>query len=297
MSKSYLFFGAFALALAAGVLYVRANSLSHKSAFTAVLNPTPVPNVIGFRRNSDPQFHDVLPWNRYETKKRGESSSMRFATEKRYSCNSGDYDAIAGSLKHSEEKNLLLSLESLSVEDGFKPITMKVSEADFLKGFRGKLEIPANVGPRQLALFLCKDSEKIGRCAVKPIADVNQILREVLTANAEPMPAQSPDRIYYFQYVYVDKSGAFHLFRHSPIAKQAIEILSEKLGKEFPKEQVELERMSLAKADLFSRTLASVPLAHKSDGFQIVLPARDNSHCPSVAELESQLKMYFPKPQ
>lgn len=298
MNKTNFFFGAFLVSLGAGIFLFRENSLKQTAILQApqVASERPV-LVTGVPPLMDEEFKEVLPWTRYAPKAQGEKVTMRFVMEKQMSCNFGDYDAIAGNLNRSDEKNLLLSLESLSVEDGFKPINVRISQTEFNKGFAGKLEVPANLGPRQLGLFLCKDSDNIGRCAVKPVADINQVLRENLTQAAETLPAQAPDRIYYFQYVYVDAEGGLNIFRHSPIAKQAIQILSTKFAKTFPADTVELERMSLAKADLFSRTLTSVPLTRRNDGFYVTLPARDNARCPSVAEIDKQLREHFPTPE
>lgn len=298
MSKTNIFFGAFLISLGTAIFLFRENSLRQ----TAALQETPVEKprpaiIVGVPPMGDEEFRDALPWNHYAPKAKGESLSLRVTTVKKLSCNFGDFDAISGAVKRSEDKSLLLSLESLSVEDGVAPITVKISEAQFAKGFTGSLKIPANLGPRQLGLFLCKDSDNVGRCAVKPVADINQVLRENLVQSAETLPAEAADRIYYFQYVYVDADGGVNIFRHTPIAKQAIEILSNKFGKTFKADRVEAERMSLAKADLFTRTLKSVPLSRKTDGFYITLPGRDNSRCPSVADINKQLKEYFPTPE
>lgn len=298
MSKTNILFGAFLISLGAAIFLFRENSLRQAAALLDAPSEKPRPAIIvGVPPMGDEEFRDALPWNRYAPKTKGESLSLHVSTAKKLSCNFGDFDAISGAIKRSDDKTLLLSLESLSVEDGVAPITIKISEAQFAKGFTGSLKIPANFGPRQLGLFLCKDSDNVGRCAVKPVADINQVLRENFEQSSQTLPAQAADRIYFFQYVYVDTDGAVNIFRHTPIAKQAIEILSNKFGKTFKANRLEAERMSLAKADLFTRTLKSVPLSHSADGFHVTLPGRDNSRCPSVADINKQLKENFPTPE
>lgn len=238
----------------------------------------------------DNELYKSLSWNRYALKREGNTVPLRFFLEKTLSCDPGDYEAITESLKQSAEKSLLLSLESISVEDTFEPVTMQINESEFVHGFSRTVDVPATLGPRQLGLFLCKDSEKVGRCAHKPVVGINELLRENLKQGREGRGAEAPDRIYYFQYVYVDADGAFHLFRQSPIDTAELDTFAGRFPKIFSAQKVETERMNLAKVGLFSRTLASAPLTLKTDGFAVTLPGRDKTRCASVADITEKRK-------
>lgn len=238
-----------------------------------------------FRGVVDSELRKEIPWARMAIPGSGETRTLAVAASLRLGCTEGDFDAVLGDLKRSTPKKLLLTIESLVPEDRFAPIAREVSEAQLRRGLRDlRIELPSK-GPRQLGLFLCKDSDGTGRCAMKPAMDINAVLNENMKAAAKPQPEQARDRIYFFQYLFVDEDGTLATFQNVPVARETFASLGERLATYFPDDKAGAQKKALDRAETLTRTLASVPLRLERGGLALTLPARDAERCPQLAQL------------
>lgn len=136
-------------------------------------------------------------------------------------CNLGDWDTITAERDNSDDPRLLLSLEPIGPDSGFKPIVKEISNFDLTKGFSAVFNLPAGTPPSAVALFLCKDTDKTNKCTGKPKVDLGKLMETYVPTvpkdtNAKyipdmPKPEKAKDKIYYFGLVALDKSNAYAL--------------------------------------------------------------------------------------
>jgi len=195
-------------------------------------------------------------------------------------CREGDLDAIKGDLDLSEVKRVILTIEELVPSDGQVPLYSKPVHFSLLeRGGNLRVDLPRPAAPRQLGLFICKDSSNTGRCNDKKVMRIDEILMEHQRYGKKEAGVLVDDRVYFFQYFFVDGNGSFATFQNAPVAKETFANLSEKLAQYFPVERLEAERQVLQQAQNTIRKVDSLPLLTEKQGVAALLPGTGGKKC------------------
>jgi hypothetical protein len=235
---------------------------------------------------AESEYLHLIPW---ETFKLAEDGTLRISLEARKWCSLGDLDVIALDGKSSENPKFLLSVEPLNPEDAsFKPMVRQISATDFSRGFHTTFKLPHLNKAMQVGLFLCKDSGGQGRCNTdaKEAIDLNRAIYSDSESMKKDKKFRSPDRIYYFQYLYLEGQGTLHSFQNPEVPDITFDAVSGHL-KTVTDNQKEAETLqqALGRAKRFQQVLRSMPLEQGSGYARVVLPMMDSdhTHCPKVA--------------
>lgn len=130
---------------------------------------------------------------------------LKFSLKVEGRCHLGDIDGILSELKHSPGSRLLATVEPLEPDKRWRTAAHVISVADLEKGIDHEFSIPSVQQPTSLGFYICKDSSGIGRCSEKDIVDFNKILSQYKGHLQNNFRAT--DKIYYFQYLLVDKKA------------------------------------------------------------------------------------------
>ena len=135
-------------------------------------------------------------------------------------CTWGDLDAIQLEMKSTKTPRLLVSVEALGTGGGtIAPVTTDISSFDLEKGFVTTFVLPKFSKPANLVFYLCKDSDRKGKCAGKPAVRPQTVLQSYLTPldretgkrGPAPEEKEASDKIYYYAYVLVNGSTGYTL--------------------------------------------------------------------------------------
>ena len=91
-------------------------------------------------------------------------------------CHVADYNAISHDMKVSQQRDLILSLESMKEGSDFKPLVQKLSLGNLKKGFKKTFRIPANLEQEVLGMFVCSGSDLVKGCRGKVPIDLNRVM-------------------------------------------------------------------------------------------------------------------------
>jgi hypothetical protein len=203
----------------------------------------------------------------------------------RQSCNPGDLTALAGDVRRSSRKRVLVSLEPLRPEDDvMEPVTKRISVDEVLRGHRVEFDVQLKRVPAQLGLFVCRDDQEQGRCGTKDPVDYERVWGEIDAELRKPQPEAAPDRTYAFQYVHVESDGRLLTFQDSPVAAQTWDVLARRVAAWSGGDDAS---RSLERARELTKRLDSVPLDARSGHWVFVLPSRGEK-CPSLAQLATE---------
>jgi hypothetical protein len=230
-------------------------------------------------------FLREIPW---ESFKLSDDGTLRVSMESRKWCTLGDLDVIALDGKASENPKFLLTVEPLNPEDaGFQPMVRSLTSNDFQKGFRTTFKLPHLNKTMQAGLFLCKDSGNQGRCNTdaKEAIDINRMLSNDSEGMKKNNHFRSPDRIYFFQYLYLEGDHSVRAFQNPDVPDVSFDAVSARLKTASGNAKDEdMLQNALGRAKRFQQTLRSLPLEQGGGYARIVLPMMDgdHTHCPKV---------------
>ena len=214
--------------------------------------------------------------------------NIRLGSSEKNGCAWGDLDIIDFELAASKSKGLLVSLEA--VDGSGAAQTKSILGVDLTKGFVASFAKPST--PGLYGIYVCKDSDKKGRCVGKPAAQPHTLLNQYLhTGPAVPKPKVGPDgkelpnateptlagepgdKIYYFAPISVEKSAVTVVA--TSVADAEYTALESKLKAAGAKDV----STSLSQAKSISKTLHSVQ--PEFDGTRLVanLPRLNKSEC------------------
>jgi len=232
------------------------------------------------------EYLSEVPWKEFRLTERG---ALRIVLQPRLWCTIGDLDAIALDGHLSDNPRFLLTVEPLNPEDtSLPPMTRVLTLKDFQKGMRHEFSLPPLKKGIQLGIFLCKDTAGEGRCNTdsKEVADINRMLADSSKSMKEDKKYRSPDRVYYFQYLYLEESNRLRAFQNPEVPDITFDAVQEQLKKARAERELEAQLRALGRAKRFQQTLRSLPLEQGNGYAKIVLPLMDHNpkHCPKVAQ-------------
>ena len=139
-------------------------------------------------------------------------------------CRLGDWDTILAEQDNSDNPRLLLALEPIGPGSTFPMMAKDITNFDLEKGFTAVFNIPAKTPPTPVAIYICKDSDKTGKCAGKKKVDVGKLMetyvppftkgnsteiRDPKDIPEMPKPPKATDKIYYFGMLVIDGNKAY----------------------------------------------------------------------------------------
>jgi len=242
-----------------------------------------------------------LPMNVYKTKSEHGLTEVNIEAQVLEWCTMGDLNAIQLDNEISKVKNFLLTIESLDEEDKeFKPIVQKVPFHNIAQGFRAKFRLPNQHLPKQLGVFLCKDSSNQGRCLNKPAEDINHIILENMKNKKEVAGYQPPDRTYFFQYVYFSKPDSLHFFQSTDPNSAFFDLMQRHIAGRLTGEDSEKKKQmeaaiasQIERAKSNSMTARSLAMESKSNSLKIIFPRlkRNPENCPKSNETPADIEV------
>lgn len=233
---------------------------------------------------------EPIPWQKTALKKVPNGAKLNIVVEVRKWCAMGDMDVIRLDDRASENKNLILSVEPLVAKDeSMAPLQTTIRLQDLDKGFKTTFNIPAFGQPKQLGLFLCRSSRDKARCSEEPPVDYSFVMTEHMkNPNRNPAAEPSRDRLYFFQYLFLETSDALLSFQNPNITDTAFENLSQYMDKLGSQADRGNEKEALAQAKSFTQALKSMPLEYDGELVRMVLPVLDTNraNCPDPAQAQ-----------
>lgn len=200
-----------------------------------------------------------------------------------HGCHLGDWDAIATERDNSDNPKILLSLEPLASDSAIKPEVKDISAFDLKKGYTAIFNAPKVNAPTPFALYICKDSDNVGKCSGKPKMDIQKVLEiymptvpkdNQLTHIPEfPDPPKASDKIYYFGFVVMGKTNIYSL------KQEAIEKNQAAIGKELAQIGVPEAEKVFQEVRLLDATLKSAHPSLEDGALNISLPHLDVAAC------------------
>ena len=138
-----------------------------------------------------------------------------------------------------------------------------------------------------MGIFLCKDTAAEGRCNSenKEVVDINRMIADSSKGMKEDKKYRAPDRVYYFQYLYLEETAKLRAFQNPEVPDITFEAVNEHLKNARSEQKLAEQQQALGRAKKFQQTLRSLPLEQGKGFARIVLPAldHDTKHCPKVA--------------
>jgi hypothetical protein len=226
---------------------------------------------------------------------------LHFSITSEKRCMMGDVDIIKKDLEHSSKPKLLLTLESLVPGDtGFPPVVNEVSIDSLTGGYDVSFVVPEGVNIYHLGLFVCSDSQGLGRCFVndKQVEDLNNVLNQYmmleqkqkyqkdrnLPVNRETVEAE--DRIYFFNYLLINGNQLSVL--DSSVAKSAYEGLKNYLAASGESTGVVLDVP--ARVEKLNTALRSMPVAVDGLEMKLNFPVFDIYECGAAKKALQKIK-------
>jgi hypothetical protein len=142
---------------------------------------------------------------------KGEGIRLSIRLDPKAGCFLGALDELDMDLDLSQKKNIILSLENIIPGDkSFKPLTKSVTFDQLSQGVSLEFSLPKIDDFAHLGLFICRDSSERHRCVGKQALGPSEAIVENIRADKKI--AHSPsDRIYFFQYLLIEKGGSLYL--------------------------------------------------------------------------------------
>lgn len=249
-----------------------------------------------------PGYHSVtaesrylldIPWNEFRM---ADNGSLRIEMEPRKWCTTGDLDVIAFDGKKTDNPKFLMTVEPLNFDDAsFAPIVHQLTTAELTHGFRFSFKLPSLKKGQQAGIFVCKDSSATGRCNTesREVIDLNRALAENREKGEKDKNFKAPDRIYYFQYLYLTENNKVASFMNPEVPDITFDAVNERLKKsDLSAKELEDQQHALGRAKRLQQTLRSLPLEQGQGFARIVMPQMDGDpkHCPQVAKAANQQK-------
>jgi hypothetical protein len=150
---------------------------------------------------------------------------LKFRIKATKSCRGGDLDAVAGDLRHSSRRRILITLEPLPRGRTLpSKLAQEVREEDLFRNTGRVFSFDVDSGARAVGLYLCKDDAGVGRCSTKRKEDINKPLQFYATHQDHP-GYKAPDRLYYFQPLFLD-GGTVKTLESSDVRKDQLGALT-----------------------------------------------------------------------
>ncbi len=202
-------------------------------------------------------------------------------------CEMGDVDIMRYDQYFDKNpvRRLILSLEAVSPEDAdFKPIVLELPKLELLNGLKTTMNVPLGEKPRQLGLFVCKDSAREGKCLGKrsiPLAKMYKFYSKKVSTTDRDNFARN-DKIFYFQYLLAtnskieilgaDPQGASQSAKDEHYANLSKLVLSTGQSEESLKKTIQSVRNMTERAN-------SQPVEMDGNKVRVKLPIHDRRAC------------------
>jgi hypothetical protein len=209
----------------------------------------------------------------------GDQCRIKIVITPRAACHLGDLEIIGYDLtKSSQDPTALLTVEPILARDvATQPwFSQRIPFSQLRAGVSYDMAFAPLDHPVQLGFFLCKDHTKANRCLGKGITQVmNIVVDDALLAKRQKQSrVESPDRIYFFQYILFD-GQTWKSFRDMSQMGLTSEIFDER-ARELadlanPQEKESFRKSMQLTRDL-SRAIQSMPLEFTPGEVHLVLP-------------------------
>ena len=221
---------------------------------------------------------------------------LTLSLKKKGTCFEGDWDAINMDLKFSAARTFLVSVEPLGTDvKSFRPLAWRLSLKSLLEdGLQQKITFPQPTGSLPLGVFICKDAAGTGRCADKPQLDQGTHEMHLAEALKKDPKAQSIDRVYFFQWILLEKERVLvNKAGESFWTPEIYDGRANYLVAVTPQKTLDAKGLSpefqIKQDMLFAlqrhNTMKSLPLETTPGTLALVLPAQDKSvRCESAAK-------------
>ncbi len=237
---------------------------------------------------------------------KGNSLRLKLSVPSTTNCSVGDWDAIQQELRFSPDRRLLVSLEGFAGSD-LKPLSKDIGSFDLSKGFVAAFDLPKITKPTPVAIYVCKDTDKTGKCSGKPPISINKIWEAYSQPYPKdpnqkylmptPTPAKPSDKIYLFGFLVLTPDAVYAVkpeLRKKGSNEALIEADLGKLGvADFKKVFAEFKKVD-------GITISAHPLPVAAENLlEVFLPRLDPKQCeptgkPSVSP--SPAVSYIPVP-
>lgn len=273
MRTFFVAIGVFVLALILSALFLRFESRKAKETKAVETNarPEPVPKEVY-------DLETQMELKRMPLRREKGTALLDFTISIPRRCPIGDADAIKLDLDASPEKRILISVEPLDPADtSFKP-QVEVVGPELLQTGRSVLfKVPLRERSIAMGVFVCKDSQKKGRCLGKPFEDLNAIFSEYSKAGGV-LKNPPPDRTYFFQFLSIQKGESLVAFAPNIVKDDALRSVTKYLDATGTAGNGTVHRQQGELIKDLTLATRSLPVAFGSS-LRVDLPLHDLNRC------------------
>ncbi len=223
---------------------------------------------------------EKIPWKKMALAGTPGNQQLYFKLEARGWCGFGDLDLMKIDNQYSENKNFTLSIEPLSADSKMEPIQKNFRLDEVERGISFAVPIPELGSVGQLGLFICRSSKTPIRCQSEAPIDFNKVMQAEIQSKGRAMASTaSLDRIYYFQYLFIEKNQGLLSFDNPMVNEKAFTAVENYLERSGEKSTGQKE--SVQNAQRFTAALRSLPLEYEGNTIRLVLPMKggDEKNC------------------